>query len=98
MLLVCGGQTSEVIAGSIGVENHHIKIGILASVPKSYIKLHVPHRQCCSLKVSPDNGCRGGLIATFGQTSVSSDAVMSLDSSWHSVEKLPHGKPLHDQW
>ena len=41
MFLVRGGQTSGVVAGSIGVKNPHIKIGILASVPKSsctYVK------------------------------------------------------------
>ena len=35
MLLVCGGQASGAVAGSIRVKNPHIKIGILASVQKT---------------------------------------------------------------
>ena len=51
----------------------------------------------CLVKYSPERGCKGGSVATFGHTSESKKAVRSQISLCLSIGKPPFYKLEHDR-
>ena len=97
MFLVCCREVPGAVAGCIWVEYPHIKVRILTtspetSGPNARMSSRAPSSVLAeaSRKASPDSGCRCGSVATLEQTSVSSEAVMSLTSLWRMVGNPPH--------